>query len=309
MKVSNLKLLILDNDDVMFKSSPLIQFHVERNFPQFATSILTQREMIISIVQHQYEEELAIIEEARKNGVKPNLPDFSKMRNDVIKTEKTKSEDFEEEYYVKPINRILEALNLTLKDKEMFLEERDATVEADGKLEKGVIPYDEIYSEKNWFPYVSRNVQNLYENFEGRVISLTAHNGIDDMHGREFEEKGKAVHKMVDEMKHYGLRFHDSEHIPGIRRGRNSKSKKIMQIYGYEDMHGVVLIDDSIANCLDIYNHGGTPILFSKDANNQYGFATVRSLRLESILKELEKLGFMSNDENNILQKPKTLIK
>ena len=129
------------------------------------------------------------------------------------------------------------------------------------------------------------------------------------MHGREFEEKGNAVHKMVDEMKHYGLRFHDSEHVPGIRRGRNSKSKKIMQIYGYDDMHGVVLVDDSLANCLDIYNHGGTPILVSQNKDNQYGFATVRSLKPESILRELEKLGFMSDDTNDILQKPKTLRK
>ena len=309
MNIKNLKLLVLDNDDVMFRSSPLIQFHVEKNFPQFATSILTQREMIISIVQHQYEEVLGIVEEARKRGEKPILPDFSKMRNDVIKTEKVKSEDFEEEYYVKPVNAILNALNRAKNDKEMFLEERDATVEADGKLESGVIPYEEIYSEKNWFPHVAKNVQDLYEKFEGNVISLTAHNGLDDMHGREFEAKGDAVHRMVPEMKHYGLRFHDSEHVPGIRRARNSKSKKVMQIYGYDDMHGVILVDDSLANCLDIYNHGGTPILVSQNPNNQYGFATVRSLRPEIILREMEKLGFLTGNENDILQKPKTLKK
>ena len=308
-KIKNLKLLVLDNDDVMFRSSPEIQFHVEKNWPKFKTARLMQRERIISIVQYQYDKVVELVENARKNGEIPNLPDFNKIRNDVISTENIKSDDFDEEYYRKPINEMLEALNLVKFDKEMFLEERDATVEADGKLEHGVIPYDEIYSEKNCLPYVRENVRELYEMFEDKVISLTAHNGIDDMHGREFEEKGKAVHKMVDDMKHYGLRFHDSEHIPGIRRGRNSKSKKIMDIYGYDDMHGVVLVDDSLANCIDIYSHGGTPILVSPNKTNQYGFATVKSLKPESIMRELEKLNFMSNNENDILQKPKTLIR
>ena len=47
MKVKNLKLLVLDNDDVLFRSSPLIQFHVERNWPKFSTKILKSRERAI----------------------------------------------------------------------------------------------------------------------------------------------------------------------------------------------------------------------------------------------------------------------
>ena len=309
MKIKNVKLLILDNDDVLFRSSPEIQFHVEKNWPHLSEAKLKQRERAISIVQYQYDQMDKIIAKARNKGVKPKLPDFSKMRNDVIKTENERSEDFEEEYYRRPLDEVAQVLRMVKDDKEMFLEERDATIEADGKLEHGVIPYDEIYSEKNWIPYSKENVIELYNLFENRLISLTAHNGIDDMHGREFEAKGDAVHRMVPEMKHYGLRFHDSEHVPGIRRARNSKSKKVMQIYGYDDMHGVILVDDSLANCLDIYNHGGTPILVSQNPNNQYGFATVRSLRPEIILREMEKLGFLTGNENDILQKPKTLKK
>ena len=308
-KIKNLKLLVLDNDDVLFRSSPEIQFHVEKNWPQFKTSKLMQRERIVSIVQYQYDRIVELVEEARRKGEIPNLPDFNKIRNDVIRTEEVKSDDFDEEYYRRPINEMLEVLNLAKHDKEMFLEERDATVEKDGKLEVGVIPYDEIYNEKNWFPYTAQNVRNLYEICDGKVISLTAHNGIDDMHGREFDEKGKAVHKMVPDIDHYGLRFHDSEHVAGERRERNSKSKKLMQIYGYDDMHGVVLIDDSLANCIDIYSHGGTPILVSQSKINPYGFATVKSINPESIMRELEKLGYMSNNEDNILQKPKKLIR
>ena len=309
MKIKNLKLLVLDNDDVLFRSSPEIQFYVERNWPQFGTAKLMQRERIISILQYQYREIVRLVEEARKNGSKPNLPDFNIRRNDVIKTERTLDEDFEEEFYDKPVREVMEALQLATNDKEMFLEERDATVEADGKLNQGVVPYDIIYSEKNWIPYSKENVMELYNMFEDRLISLTAHNGIDDMHGREFEEKGIAVHKMVPDIKHYGLRFHNSEHIPGYRRGRNSKSEKLQEIYGLDDMRGVVLVDDSVANCLDIYSHGGTPILVSQEKNNKYGFATVRSTKPESILRELEKTGYLSDNPDDILRKPKTLRK
>ena len=291
-KIKNLKLLVLDNDDVLFRSSPEIQFHVERNWPHLGAAKLMQRERAISIIQYQYDQMARIIAKARKKGIKPILPDFNKMRNDVIKTENEQSEDFEDEYYRRPLDEIAQVLEMVRFDKEMFLEERDATIEADGKLEYGVIPYDEIYSERNWIPYSKENVIELYNIFGERLISLTAHNGIDDMHGREFEAKGDAW-----------------EHRDGERRPRNSKSEKIKEIYGFDDLRGVVLVDDSLANCIDIYEHGGTPILVSQNKVNQYGFATVRSIKKDSILRELEKTGYMSDDINDIVKKPKRLIK
>lgn len=309
MKIKNLKWLVLDNDDVLFRSSPEIQFHVERNWPYLGAAKLMQRERAISIIQYQYDQMAKIIAKARNKGIKPKLPDFNKMRNDVIKTEKEQTEDFEEEYYRRPLDEILQVLEMVKFDKEMFLEDRDKTIEADGKLENGVIPYDEIYSEKNWIPYSKENVIGLYDLFDERVISLTAHNGIDDMHGREFDAKGDAVHRMVSEIPHYGLRFHAWEHRDGERRPRNSKGEKLKQIYGLDDLKGVVLVDDSLANCIDIYNHGGTPILVSQNKTNQYGFATVRSIKPESILRELERTGYMSDNPDNILRKPKTLIR
>ena len=307
MKIENLKLLVLDNDDVLFRSSPLIQFHVERNWPKFATKILKSRERAISIVQHQYDEVSKLIEAAKKNGTIPNLPDFNMMRNDVIKTDIDENADFNEEYYRKPLVEIGEVLDMVKHDKEMFLEERDATVEADGKLENGVIPYDRIYAERNWMPYVLENVSNLYNQLEGKVISLTAHNGIDDMHGREFEAKGDAIHKMAPDMEHLGLRFHAWEHIEGERRPRNSKALKIMQRFDLPNLRGVVAIDDSMENCLDIFRYGGTPILLSQDKSNNYGFATVRSIKPESVFRELEKTGYLSDNPDDISRKPKVL--
>ena len=314
-KFKNLKLFVLDNDDVLFKSSPLIQFHVEKNWPNFSSSRLTTRERQISI-DLEYRKFVAneinrVKKVAEETGILeiPNLPDLNIIRNDVIKIEGTKDSDFEYEYYIRPLEEIDKCLELARYDKEMFLENRDALVEADGKLEKGVIPYDEIYNENNWIEYTRNNVSELYNIFGDRLISLTAHNGIDDMHGREFDAKGEAVHKIEKNINHYGLRFHNSEHIPGIRRPRNSKGLKIKEIYGLDTLEGVVIADDSMDNCLDIYKHGGTPIFVNpSNKTNQYGFAMVRSIKPESIFRELTKCGF-SDDSDSISQKPKILKK
>lgn len=318
----NLKLLCIDNDDVMFNSSPLIQYHVERNFPKFSTDVLKNRERTINALNYQYNLMKKEIEEAIKEGREPNLPNFNIVKNDVIRERANPSGDFAYDYYYRPLIELGECIKQAQWDKEMFLEERDATIEKDGKLAVGVIPYDLIYSERNWMPYVRRNIQALYKVFGERLISLTAHNGIDDMHGREFEAKGEAVHKMVKELEHYGLRFHDTEYTPehndiyvpsdftGVRRQRASKAERIMQLYGLDDLFGAVNVDDSVANCLDWFYHGGSPILISQNKSNDYGFATAKSLKPESIYRELERLGFGdSNSNSTILQKPKVLKK
>ena len=309
IQFKNLKFLCLDNDDVLFNSSPLIQFYVEKNWPKFATKILKSRERTISLVQYQYDLIEAEIKRARELNAIPNIPNFNINRNDVIRGLEEKTADFDDEFYRRPLLEIGETLELVKYDKEMFLEERDATVEADGKKESGVIPYDEIYHEKNWIPYTRENVNELYKIFGSRLFSLTAHNGIDDMHGREFESKKEAIFNINPEIAHYGLRFHGSEHIDGIRRPRNSKGQKIKEIYGLDDLSGVVIVDDSPDNCVDVYRHGGTPIFVNPNSRpNPYGFAMVKSTKPESIFRELEKCGY-GNANSEILQKPKVLTK
>ena len=309
IQFKNLKFLCLDNDDVLFNSSPLIQFYVEKNWPKFATKILKSRERTISLVQYQYDLIEAEIKRARELNAIPNIPNFNINRNDVIRGLEEKTADFDDEFYRRPLLEIGETLELVKYDKEMFLEERDATVEADGKKESGVIPYDEIYHEKNWIPYTRENVNELYKIFGSRLFSLTAHNGIDDMHGREFEAKKEAIFNINPEIAHYGLRFHGSEHIDGIRRPRNSKGQKIKEIYGLDDLSGVVIVDDSPDNCVDVYRHGGTPIFVNPNSRpNPYGFAMVKSTKPESIFRELEKCGY-GNANSEILQKPKVLTK
>ena len=47
----------------------------------------------------------------------------------------------------------------------------------------------------------------------------------------------------------------------------------------------------------------------SQNKTNRYGFATVRSVKPDSIMRELEATGFMSDNPEDISQKPKTLIR
>ena len=64
----NLKLICLDNDDVLFNSSPLIQYHVERNFPKFSTNVLKVYERTLSVLNYQYNRMKKEIEKAKKIG-------------------------------------------------------------------------------------------------------------------------------------------------------------------------------------------------------------------------------------------------
>ncbi len=295
IKFKNLKLVVLDNDDTLFRSSPLINAHVERNWPQFSSQRLRIKERVITMVQYQYEEILKEIKRAQKNHEIPKLKELNINRNDVIKTGNPKLYTDFDEYYRIPLLEALEALEEAKFQKEMFLEERDATLEADGKKDanEGKIPYDLIYHERNWFPYVRQNVNDLYDIFGERLISLTAHNGIDDDNGRELAAKGDAIRRINPNIKHYGLRFHNREHIDGERRERNSKPVRIQNLFDLPDLQGVAVVEDSLAVLKMVYLAGGIPIYVNQNNNpNPENFAMVRSVKAESILRELANLGW-----------------
>ena len=90
-------------------------------------------------------------------------------------------------------------------------------------------------------------------------------------------------------------------------KNTSHKQVKIKEIYGFDNLHGVVIVDDSMDNCVDIYNHGGTPIYVNPgNKPNPYEFAMVKSTKPESIYRELERCGY-GDANSEILQKPKTL--
>lgn len=312
----NLKKLILDVDDTLYTSSPLIQFYIERTFPQFAKSKLLIKERTINALIQLQKLTDAEIEKARKENRAPILPNLNAQNNDIIRDSVKSSTNYEYDTYIRPSSELDECINDATYAKEMFMESRDAALEADGKLpiSEGKIPYHKIYVPGNRKPYVQQNLRELYNNFGGDLSTLTAHNGIDDEHGREFEAKKDDIQLMVPNMRNDGLRFHATEHIEdGIRRPRNSKGLRIMHLYGLDNLNGVVNIDDSVDNCKDILEYGGSPIWLCEDKNaaNPNGFARVRSIQFESIERELRRLGF-DREDGYVYGKPgdeSTLVK
>ena len=53
MDFKNLKKFVVDNDDTLFRSSPLISLHVERNWPEFGSKKLQVKERTISICKRK----------------------------------------------------------------------------------------------------------------------------------------------------------------------------------------------------------------------------------------------------------------
>lgn len=304
----NIRRIYMDLDDVVFNSSPSIQYHVEKNFPQFSSKILRLREGNLYLWQKCLESAMEEIKKSRDEGREPvlDLP-FPVGRNDIIRDIQDQSDDYDF-YYQKPIVEIGKYVDLAQKDLDMYFEERDATLEADGKKDEGVIPYDEIYSEKNWMPYARENMNDLYNVFGSeRLVCLTAHNGIDDTHGREFEAKVDAIHRINPNIKVYGLRFHPYEHKDdGKRRPRNLKSAAIRRIEGInenEDIRFIVCPDDSKFNNRDIYDNGGIPIFINHiGAPNEKGYAMAKSIRAESLFREFEAL-HIEGPRNQVLRK------
>ena len=303
----NIRRIYMDLDDVVFNSSPLIQHYVEKNFPQFSSKILRLKEGNLFLWNNCLKMARLEIAKAEEEGREPNLVlPFPVGKNDIIREVQDQNEDYDF-YNQKSIIELGKYIELAKHEKDMFLEERDATLEADGKLENGVIPYEIIYSEENWMPYARENMNNLYNVFGERLVCLTAHNGIDDNHGREYEAKADAIHRINPNIKVYGVRFHPYEHQNnGKRRPRTLKSSAIRKIEGigpYEDIRFIVCPDDSSFNNNDIYDNGGIPIFINRyGAENEKGFAMAKSIRAESLFREFDALNLNGN-KKQVLRK------
>lgn len=288
------KLFLMDEDDVLFSSSPLIQKSIETNYPKFSSRVLQMREATARLWKNRYFEAKEEIERARIEKREPNiLSPFPVGKNDIIREVANINSDLDK--YEKLLIEIEFCYMQAKHDLDMFFENRDATLEADGKLANGVIDYEEIYSEKHWKPNAKEDLNNLYRIFGERLVCATAHNGLDDMHGREFEAKGDAIHRMNPYVKHVGIRFHPTEHVDnGERRPRSLKSnlsRGILNLLPTELLTGVVAPDDSPFNNNDIYDNGGIPIFINAHgASNKNGYAMAPDIHpasMERVFKEL----------------------
>ncbi len=292
-RYNNVKLVIMDEDDVLFDSSPLIQKMIEEKYPQFSARVLRMKEATLNLWTSCYNSVKEEIEKAKIERRKPNVVSpFPVGKNDIIRKMENTNGDIDE--YQKLLMEIQYCVSLAKHDLDMFFEERDATLEADGKLSQGVIDYEEIYSEKNWKPNVKEDINYLYDIFGERLVCATAHNGLDGMHGREFEAKGEAIHRMNPNIKHYGVRFHPTEHVPGIRRPRSLKSNLARTIIGLKDgelLTGVLAPDDSLFNNNDMYDNGGTPVFINAHgAPNERGYAMAKDIHPESMIRVFDEL-------------------
>ena len=301
----NIRRIYLDLDDVVFNSSPVIQDNVDKQFPQFSREKLKLKEGTLLLWEKCLQLAMLEIEKARREGREPELfLPFAVGKNDIIRDIENHSDDYD----IKPIVDLSKYIGLAKHELDMYFEERDATLEADGKKSDGVIPYEEIYSEKNWMPYAKENINDLFKVFGSeRLCCLTAHNGIDDTHGREFEAKVDAIHRMNPDIKVYGLRFHPYEHRDdGKRRPRNLKSAAIRRIEGIsddEDIRFIVCPDDSSFNNKDIYDNGGIPIFINHiGASNERGYAMAKSIRAESLFREFNALQ-LDGDRKHVLRR------
>ena len=304
-RYENIRRIYMDMDDVLYKSSPVIQFHVTKKFPQYSSDVLKLKEGNLLLWKRCRELAIKEKELAKREGRKPifYLP-FIIGKNDIIRED----ENFTDDYETRTIVELDKYIELANHDLDMYFENRDATLEADGKLKNGVIPYEEIYSEKNWMPYAKENLNDLYNVFGSeRLVCLTAHNGIDDSHGREFEAKVEALHRMNPNIKVYGIRFHAIEHSDdGKRRPRNLKSSGIRRIEGIgedEPLDGYVCPDDSSFNNNDIYDNGGIPVFINPiGAKNERGYAMAKSIRAESLFREFDAL-HLDGPKDQVLRK------
>jgi hypothetical protein len=294
-------------------------------FPTYSQKNLKdrQRNLALWISYKKYLE--GKIEYARNLGIAPDIPEFRSImypegQDDVIRNKVRQSyeslvDNKGYKLYDEPILMVAASIRAAEHQLKMFYELRDATLEADGKKPNGLIPYEKIYIDENLLPYARENLIGLYKLFGSLVVGLSAHNGIDDMTGREIEAKIQGMKSIIKEIEVYGTRFHATEHDVSSdeKRDRALKTGAMRRISGldpWDPLTGHVLLDDSLFNSDDIYNEEGIPIYIApisltKEqamALNRNNYAMARSIQPESILREFDRL-HLNESEDKVKRK------
>ena len=339
-KYKYIKKIWLDIDDTIFDSSPLIQKYVDIFYPLYSQANLLVKQRNLALWKYYYEHMEGLLAEAKRLGITPDMSIFNRViypqgQDDIIRTavrQKYESivDDKDFKVYREPLLIIGQSVQDAQKDLDWFYELRTACLEADGKKEKGDIPYEYIYREENLLPYAKENLIELYRIFGSLIACLTAHNGIDDTHGREFEAKVEAIKRIVKGIDVRGIRFKPEEfdiHNTEIRE-RSFKSKVMRAEFDLEPdepITGQVGADDSLFNNNDVYREGGVPIWIipknigsrndalllnranytaNMDENDLKSYyAMARSIRAESLIREFSELHLDETDADKVLRK------
>ena len=208
-----------------------------------------------------------LIRDAKKRSTSSNLiiPDYGALvsmdKNDIIKKSSLSGnvDNKTNILYQKPLDDITNCLNL---------EDRIFDIITNAKVfltpSAEIVDYRMIHSLKNVDWDAVALVEDLIHTdiFKGVYFS-THHNG-----NREEKAKKILMQQIIPEATGFiGQRFHCNEHN-GVRRGRSSK---IDMAVDYLDISPsqIVLFDDSIANCNDCKEKGGTEVLYKPATDSE----------------------------------------
>lgn len=297
-----LKGLHFDLDGTAYNSIGILQHHFMQLIEKLgrndlSTEALESRERNIKRLEWLKKQLIEAIE----NGREPSFPDFNDNSDlsEIIDSSGRKTpRSFEERLKAAEYD-----IQMAKHDLDMLKEQRDTLLEIDGKKPKGapnIIPYDEIYSEKYWHKGLKRDMELVAKTFGPLAGTYTAHNGIDDMHGREFDEK-TAPYTMFGIKRHNGIRFHPYEHVEnGQYRPRTDKGDKFEAIYGLtpEQIYGNIMFEDTLEVCKGLNESGFTVVYVNRKGTSETGgFYTVYDIHYETIIKALIDLNFASDDD------------
>lgn len=307
------KFIFFDLDDCMVESSPLIQESINNN-TDFKSDRLMAMECIIANCKDALERNTIEIERAVLNNERPRLVGNIKIgSNDVMKTSSGNQQlddlerDLRRQYrwYKLPLELSKMAYEEAVRQKEMFLEERDHLLESDNlhRDEDGLINYKDTYTVQHTVNGALELINDCIENATyGKVYVLSHHNG-----GREEYYKRMFVEQVSQgKLEFLGLRFHLDTYKEGVRRPRSSKALHVMQTFGLSDLSNCILVDDSTANLDEWVKYGGVAVLYrpiSEDEEYEgrlvpHGNNYPRITKMDK--EQLEKaLAFYMNNTNN----------
>lgn len=298
-----LKGLHFDLDGTAYNSIGILQHHfmqliekIGRN--DLSTEALESRERNIKRLEWLKKQLI----EAVENGREPSFPDFNDNSDlsEIIDSSGPKTpRSFEERLKAAEYD-----IQMAKHDLDMLKEQRDTLLEIDGKKPSGApdtIPYYEIYSPQYWHLGLERDMKLVAKTFGPLAGTFTAHNGIDDMHGREFDEK-TAPYTGFGITRHEGLRFHKKEHVEMSNeyRPRNDKGAHFEAVYGLtpEQIHGNIMFEDTLEVCRGLNASGFTVVYVNRKGTSETdGFYTVYDIHYETIIKALTDLNFASDDD------------
>lgn len=195
-----------------------------------------------------------IVEEAKNNKTIPNFGAlFSMDSNDIIKnSDIDEASAIEYILYEKPLELLRNCINNENRMHDIIT---NACVFYQPSQE--IIDYNSIHSPENINWDAVGLIDKMIDSgkFHGKYES-SHQTGVREDKVKEVSEK--FILPRVDG--YLGQRFHSEEHDAN-RRGRSSKVERAALILGI-DPSQIVLIDDSIANCRDCVERGGTAILY-----------------------------------------------